>query len=309
MKRVVTRTLPSGETTSVQPYHISIKGLEKAILCRDEEDYGVLVKYMAVCALRKNVIIIIYVGVSNHGHVAVLSKSYQDAFDYAQELKRNYAQWFQTKYLEKQILKGVDVQAVLLDSDWYVRNALAYIPRNALDNGSPVDKYKWSGFRAMFADKTQAVKGTPVCKLSRREQDRIMHTRENLKDVPWLIDPDGNLIPESFCDIEYLEQVFNHDPAFWLKSIGALNPAEMEEKLVEVPRRLLPDSEFYKVVAETVQRWYSQDLATLSREKKLRILPFIWRTRKTTVRQLSRTFGMSREEVQSALKNPGNPLK
>lgn len=114
-----------------------------------------------------------------------------------------------------------------------------------------------------------------------------MHTREDLKNVHWLVDSDGDLIPESFCVIEYLEQVFNNDPAFWLKTIGSLNPAEMEEKLVNGPRRLLPDSEFYKVAAEAVQRWYSQDLATLSLEKKLRVLPFIWRTRKTTVRQMA----------------------
>lgn len=308
MKRNVLRKLPSGETINVQPFHISIKGMEKAILCRDNEDYGVMVKYIAVCAHRKNVIVIIYAVVSNHGHVAVLAKSYQEACEYGEELKRNYAQWFQTKYLEKQILRGVDVQAILLDSDWYVRNALAYIPRNALDNGYPIDKYKWSGFRAMFSNKNQPVNGIPVCKFTRREQDRIMHTREDLKNVHWLVDSDGDLIPESFCDIEYLEQVFNNDPAFWLKTIGSLNPAEMEEKLVNGPRRLLPDSEFYKVAAEVVQRWYSQDLATLSLEKKLRVLPFIWRTRKTTVRQMARTFGLSREEIQDAVKAPGSSI-
>ena len=308
MKRNVLRKLPSGETVNVQPFHISIKGMEKAILCRDNEDYGVMVKYIAVCAHRKNVIVIIYAVVSNHGHVAVLAKSYQEACEYGEELKRNYAQWFQTKYLEKQILRGVDVQAILLDSDWYVRNALAYIPRNALDNGYPIDKYKWSGFRAMFSNKNQSVNGIPVCKFTRREQDRIMHTREDLKNVHWHVDSDGDLIPESFCDIEYLEQVFNNDPAFWLKTIGSLNPAEMEEKLVNGPRRLLPDSEFYKVAAEVVQRWYSQDLATLSLEKKLRVLPFIWRTRKTTVRQMARTFGLSREEIQDAVKAPGSSI-
>ena len=297
MQRIVQRKLPSGETKSVQPYHISMKGLKKAILCRDDEDYGVMVKHIAVCAHRKNVIIIIYGVVSNHCHVAVLAANYQDASNFADELKRNYAQWFQTKYLEKQILKDVDVQALLLDSDWYVRNALAYIPHNALDNGAPVDKYKWSGYRAMFADKKNKPTGLPVCKFTRREQDRIMHSRENLKDVPWLVDADGDLIPESFCDIAYLEQVFNHDQAYWLRAIGGVNQAEMEEKLVEAPRQMIPDSEFYKVVADISQRWFSADLAQLPQEKKIRLLPYIWRTRKTTVNQLARVFGLERDQV------------
>ena len=300
MKRIVTRTLPSGESSKVQPYHISMKGLEKAILCRDDEDYDVMVKYIAVCAHRENVIVIIYTVVSNHAHVAVLAKSFQEACDYAEELKRVYAQWIQIKYREKRLLRDCDVQAILLDNDWYVRNALAYIPRNANDNGCSIDSYRWSGYRAMFAD--NKTRGLPVCKFTRREQDRIMHSREVLKDVSWEVDGYGELIPESFCDTEYLEQVFNNDQAFWLKTIGGVNQAEMEESLVEAPRRMLPDSEFYKVLADIVGRWFKTDISQLSLEKKLRVLPYIWRTRKTTVNQLARVLGISREEVKRALK-------
>jgi len=302
MKRIVTRKVPSGEMKNVQPFHISMKGLEKAILCRDVEDYGVMVKYIAICAKRKNVIVIIYCIVSNHCHVAILASTYQEACNYADELKRTYAQWFQIKYREKQILKKTDIQALFLDSDWYVRNALAYIPHNALDNGSPIDLYRWSGYQAMFRMNGQFPKGLPVCKFSRREQDRIMHTRESLKDVPWLVDADGDLIPETFCDNEYLEQVFNHDQAFWLKTIGALNTAEMEEKLVNAPRRMLPDTDFRKELEDIAQRWFSQNLANLTQEKKKRMLPYIWRTHKTSVNQLARTLGMEREEVSSAIK-------
>ena len=301
MQRIVTRKLPSGETKTVQPYHISMKGLQKAILCRDNEDYGVMVKYIAVCALRKNVIVIIYGVVSNHCHVAVLAASHKEACDFADELKRIYAQWFQTKYLEKQILKGTDVQALLLDNDRYVRNALAYIPHNALDNGGTVNQYKWTGYRAMFSDRSIVPQGIPVNKFTRREQDRIFHTREDLKNVPWLIDNDGDIIPETFCDVAYLEQAFNQDAAFWLKTIGSLNPTEMEQKLVEAPRTMLPDSEFYKVVADISQHWFSADIPQLPLEKKLRLLPYIWRSRKTTVNQLARTFGLERDIVEKTV--------
>lgn len=279
-----------------------MKGLLKAILCRDNEDYGVLVKYIAICAKRKNVLVVIYAVTSNHCHIAVLAATYQNACNYADELKRTYAQWFQTKYIEKHILKDTDVQALLLDTDWYVRNTLAYIPRNALDNGCAIDTYKWSGYRAMFRDKDKEVSGIPVNRFTRREQDRMMHTRDSLKDVPWLLDGDGDLLPESFCDAAYLEQAFNMDPAFWLKTIGTLNPSEMEEKLVEAPRRMLPDSEFYKLVADTAQRWFTAELSQLPLEKKLRLLPYIYRTRKTTVNQLARTFALDRDEIRRLLK-------
>lgn len=193
----------------------------------------------------------------------------------------------------------------MLDSEWYVRHALAYIPRNALDNGCAIDQYRWSGFRAMFRDKNKPLQGIPVCKFTRREQDRIMHTREPLKDVAWLVDADGELIPESFCDIEYLEQAFHHDPAFWLKTIGSLNPAEMTEKLVDAPRKMKPDSEFHKVVRDLAGRWFSQELGELTREKKYRLIPYIWVTHKTSVNQLARIFGLERDEVSGVLGKKG----
>ena len=64
---------------------------------------------------------------------------------------------------------------------------------------------------------------------------------------------------------------------------------------------MLPDSEFHKVVTDTVRRWFSQELSSLSKEKKVRIIPYLWRTRKTTVNQLARVMGMSREEISEAL--------
>ena len=304
MKRIAARVLPNGELRNVQPFHVSMKGLEKVVLCRDEEDYGVMVKYTAICARRKNVLIIIYAVVSNHCHVAVLAQFQKDANAFAQELKRVYAQWFSAKYQESGILRGVDVKAVCLDNDWHVRNALAYIPRNALDNGCPVHKYQWSGYKAMFSGETAYPGSRRVAALTKRELGSVMHTRDKLSDVPWLLDKNNQLIPGSICDKEYLEQVFHHDPAFWLKTIGALNSAEMEEKLVEAPRRMLPDSEFYKVVADTADRWFSQGIPDLPLEKKLRLVPFLWRSRKTTVNQLARALGLDRDLVKKALLLP-----
>lgn len=301
---MVTRRLPSGQVRNVQPFHVSLEGLEKAILCRDADDYDVMVKYIAICARRKNVIVIIYAAASNHCHAAVLAQFQQEADAYAQELKRMYSQWFTAKYNEPRTLRKTDAKAICLDNDWYVRNALAYIPRNALDNGCSVQRYPWSGYRAMFSGETAFPGSRRVAALTKRETGATMHTRDRLTDVPWLLDEQNRLIPSSFCDVAYLEQAFNHEPAFWLKTIGALNPAEMEEKLVDAPRRMLPDSEFYKVAADTVKRWFNMEISELTAEKQRRIIPYLWRTRKTTVNQLARTFGISRDEVRAALRLP-----
>ena len=97
-----------------------MEGLESVILCRNAIDYDAMVKIMCVCARRKNVIIIIYAVVSNHCHVAVLAACRQDADNFGAELKRVYSMWFSRRYGETETLKGADVKAIELDSDWYV---------------------------------------------------------------------------------------------------------------------------------------------------------------------------------------------
>lgn len=302
MERTVRRELPDSSIRYVQPYHVSMEGLEKKILCKDNEDYDSLVKIICVSARRKNVIVIIYAVVSNHCHVAILAESQEAADRYGQEIKRMYSMWFSRKYGGHGSLKKVDVKAIFLDTDWYVRNALAYIPRNALDNGFNVHEYPWSGYNAMFSHKPiveDAIR--PVRLLHKVEKRRIMHTGDDLSKVAWLIDGNGHLIPASVCDSQYLEQAFNNDHAFFLKTIGGQNSAEMRLKLVDMPRKGLTDNEFLKLVEELSQRWFSNSVDNLSLERKIRLIPYISRTVSTTVPQLARTFGIGREEITKIL--------
>ena len=252
----------------------------------------------------------IYAVVSNHCHAVVLARYQQDADDYGGEVKRMAAMWFSRKYGESGVLKGTDVKAICLDSDWYVRSALAYVPRNALDNGCNVNEYPWSGYRAMFSqDVSKRVNVRPVSSLHRDEMRRIMHTADKLKDVPWLLDDSDRLIPSSICDSAYLEQAFGNDQSFFLRTIGSLNPAEMNQKLIDNPRKRLTDSEFYKHTAAVSLRWFKAELSRLSLEQKARLIPYISRTMKTSVPQLARTFGLDRDVIRKMLGRPPEKKK
>ena len=306
MKQFVWRTLPSGFSARVTPFHISMEGMEKVILCRDEKDYDAMVKIICVAARRCNTIVVIYTVVSNHSHIAVLACSQSDADRYGQEVKRMYSMWFSRRYGERSALRHTDVKALWLDSDWYVRNALAYIPRNALDNGCSVSGYKWSSYRAVFQSAVSLRPGfRKVSELRKREREQIMHTGDDLSDVPWLIDENGELDPGSFCDVRFLEQAFNNDPAFFLKTIGGQNAAELHQKLIDQPRKMLTDAEFLLSVNDVCQRWFQKSLQELPIEKKARIIPYLWRTMRTTVPQLARTFGLERDMIASFLGKVG----
>jgi hypothetical protein len=296
MQRVAVRTLPSGDVRRLQPFHVCVKGLEDAILCRDDDDYDALVKVICVSAWRSNVIVIIYTVLSNHCHIAVLAERQEIAQLYGNDVKKVFSMWYSRKYGERNILKRIDLKALWLDTDWYVRNVLAYIPRNALDNGCNVNEYIWSGYRAMF-NKEKPANLRKVRLLTTREKERIMHTGDNLSEVPWTIDPDNRLEPYSFCDSLYLEQVFNNDQAYFLKMIGSVNTVEMQYDLEERPYLMLPDTEMFKSVEELSQKWFGKTVDNLSQEQKNRMIPFLWHTRKTTPKQLARVLGIPPERM------------
>ena len=304
MRRVVSRVLPDGTIGKVQPFHICLEGLEKAVLCRDEKDYDAFVKIICLAARRKNVIVVIYAVVSNHSHATVLARCQEDADGYGEEVKKMASMWVSGRYGESKLLRKTDMKAPCLDSDWYVRNTLAYVPRNALDNGCNVNEYRWSGYRAMFRDRIPPDVPGPVRKVSemtRREHRALFHTGDNLSGVPWLVDAEGCLIPESFCDTDYLEQAFNYDQAYYIRTIGTVNVSEMRQRLVDGPRTMQTDGEVLKDAAAEANRWFGTDLANLSLLQKTRLVPYFSRTRKTTVRQLARIFGLDRETVQAIL--------
>ena len=300
MQRIAIRTLPSGKVRHVHPFHVCLKGTESSVLCRDDEDYDCFVKIIAVAALRKDVIVVIYTVVSNHCHIVVLASSQTEASAFGEEIKRVYSMWFSRKYEERGVLRRILASAIWLDTDWYVRNALAYVPRNALDNGCNVDEYKWSGYSAMFRSRSSCP-GRRVSLLTRRERERILHTGDDLSTVEWTLDNENRLMPESFCDRGYLEQAFEGSQAYFLKTIGALNPAELDHKLVEAPRTHITDGELFKSVEEICHRWFGSGLAEISVERKIRLLTYVYRTRKTSANQLARVLGMTRKEVDSAL--------
>ena len=274
------------------------------MLCRDDKDYDAFVKIICLAARRKNVIVVIYVVVSNHSHATVLARCQDDADSYGEEVKKMASMWVSGRYGERKLLRRVDMKAPCLDSDWYLRNTLAYVPRNALDNGCNVNEYRWSGYRAMFRGRIPPGSPGPVRKvaeMTRREHRVLFHTGDDLSGVPWLVDAEGCLVPESFCETDYLEQAFNHDQAYFIRTIGTVNVAEMRQRLVDGPRTMRTDGEVLKDAAAEAQRWFGTDLSALSLLQKTRLIPFFNRTRKTTVRQLARVFGVDRETIQAIL--------
>lgn len=295
-QRIVTRTLPDGSIVKVYPFHISMEGLENNLLCREEEDYDVVEKLMFVSALESNCNIIIHIVMSNHGHASVLAPSWKDAFQMSETLKKRCSMFISSKYKERNVLARTSACVQLLDSDWYVRNTLAYIPRNAKDTGQRIEDYPWSGYRGMFVGGRIPCGTREVAKLTRREKEALFHSHANLDRVPWLLDNNNQLVSASCCDCEYLESAFNHDQTFFLKCIGTVNPAEMEQKLILNLKQRQPDTAFRLTVNDLSERWFHKLPEELTLEQKIRIAPYLYRSHRTTAQQLARCL---KEDIET----------
>lgn len=297
-QRIVTRTLPDGSTAKVYPFHLSLEGLESNLLCRDEEDYDVVEKCMYVSAWQCNVLGVSHVVMSNHGHQCVLAPSMEHVLRLAENLKQRCSMYIARKYGEHNVLLGTSTDVQLLDSDWYVRNVLAYIPRNVMALDIRPEDYPWCSYRALFVDGISADGHRMVSALSRREKEALLHTHTDLSRVPWLLDRDGHLVPTTCCDWAYAESAFGDDQTFFLKTIGTVNTAEMEQKLVHNHRAMSKDSAFLLIVNDMAERWFQKKPFELTIEQKTRIIPYLFHCYRTTVPQLARCLRMERDEVE-----------
>lgn len=291
-ERICFRTLPDGSVRKVFPYHISLEGIAQLVLCRDDDDYDVMVKYIFICARRKNVIVVIYIAMSNHGHATILASSQADADAFKEEWLRMYSQYFSRKYRQRKILRHTSAAALYLDSDWYLRNTLAYVPKNALDALSRVEDYRWSGYRGMFCQGKAPNGIRKAWTMTRREKEACFHTHDSMDGVPWLVNSAGELEPASACDHGYLESAFGNDQAFFLKTIGTVNMAEMQQKLIDNPRQRQNDTEMLKTIDSLSNAWFKCGILNLPREKKARLIPYVYRTFRTSIAQLARYFGV-----------------
>ena len=294
------RRLPDGTENFVFPFHMSLEGLEKEIICRDDEDCDAMVKSICICARRKNVIVIIYAVVSNHAHAAVLARKKDDALAFGIELKRNYSLKFKNKYGECKVLRHTTVDVQVIDDARYLRNVLTYIPRNAFDNGAKnLNDYKWTGFRAMF--NSARCEGRKVSSLTKREKESILRTGDDLSKVDWILNSNNELEPKSFCDFLYLEDAFHNDQSFFFRCLGTVSTAEMTQKTVLSPREMKTDEAFLKEMNDLASKWFDDSIRSLSSAKKARLLQHAYRTTKTSIPQLSRVFGLDRNEVARLL--------
>lgn len=301
-QRIVTRKLPDGSIRKVYPFHISLQGMKTTLLCKTDADYDHLEKSIYLSAYRNNALVIIAIAMSNHAHICLLSSNFETAFKTGELIKKRHSQYLSRMYSEKGILQRSHIDVQYLDSDWYVRNALAYIVRNAIDTGCRVEDYKWSGYRGMFVGGNLPPGCYRVSEMSCRERNAVFQTHIDLSRVSWALNRCGSVEPASACDYSYLESAFGNDQTFFLKTIGSLNTAEMKQKLVINNSFRQTDSQMNTIAENLAEKWFGKSLRELTPEMKSRMVFYLSRCYRTTSSQIARCMNMQPEIVSALIR-------
>lgn len=284
------------------PYHICTKGQEDRIVFHDDDDFRAAQNSIAVCSRRSGVSVLAFCLLHTHFHIVILAESRIDAGKFAESLKISNSRHLTAKYGESlRLFRNVDVNVIPIETRRYLRDCIAYVLKNSLDLGVPVDVYKWSSFRSLFRGGACSGETSPVNTMNYREIRKAFGTSDNLREVPWRINHEGVVEPVSFCEWKTVEDIFCNDISFFLRCLGLVDNKVMKEKLVNNPLRSWTTEDLLVEINDTSHRRYDRDARGLTYPQKIQVLKSVHYSTGATAAQLARCLNLKREFVEEVL--------
>ncbi|MBR2065108.1 MAG: transposase [Bacteroidales bacterium] len=284
-------------------YHVCTNGLEENVIIKDDEDYRIALNYLAITSLKTGVFLICYCLMSNHFHFLIACPDKTEALSFIRYYKKLYSTYLHSKYGTKAALHGVEDSISQIDTLRYLQNCIAYILRNpvAARVCARIEDYKWSSIDCYFRDK-----GTSrlhrLSEFSERKKRLILrsHGFPQLNDL--YIDDRGCIANQSFVRGHIVERAFWNSGRAFLNGLGRCNDVQMEYELVCRPLLGVNDAEMNRVVEGLVRaRYPGKQIQDLSVASRCNLVKHIYFGNKTTVPQLARVLGLSRELVRKVL--------
>ena len=130
----------------------------------------------------------------------------------------------------------------------------------------------------------------------------MLRTRMNLDDCPYYVDAEGNITLDSFVKSQIVHHAFNWSGRLFLFHLGCCNDSQMEYELISRPMMRSNDHDLLFAVEEYVsQRFKGKSISVLTTSEKCSILKRLFYEYKSSVPQLSRVLGLSRNLVRKVL--------
>lgn len=284
-------------------YHICTNGQDAPLLMRDDEDYKIACVYLALLSWKLKVDVLAYIIMSNHVHIMVKCRDRKEAEKFIRLYKQKLSLYLKYKYGVDRVLLGVADSITQIDTLRYFQNCIAYILRNALCAKvcSKLEDYPWSSYSAYFND--LSFDGCyKVTTWGARERKKILKSKDVSSDCPYYFSYDGVILNRSFIRYDVVETAFRNSSRSFLYFLGTCNDAKMEYELAIKPQVRVGDAEMINAVERLVSsRFPGSNLSSLTQSNKCSLVKPLFFNNKTSVPQLSRVLGLSRQIVSNIL--------
>ncbi len=224
-------------------YHICTSGLAKELWFRDDEDYVDGMNSVAVSAWEAGVCIYCFCLMSNHVHF-IVKGSEKDCIRFIREYKRKRSFQLTFRYGNGHSIKGSDIFINEIDTEDYLKKAIAYVMRNPMAAGIAVlpTDYPWSSSNLYFADMAfRKNRYRKLAELSLNSKRKLLKSKLILPDW-YMVDNDGVVFPGSYVDYKAVERIYN-SPRRLLFHLSSTNDMEMELETGILAKSSYRDSE------------------------------------------------------------------
>ena len=285
-------------------YHICTDGTDCSTIMFNEEDYRTAHNYMALTSWKLDIPILCYCIMSNHLHVLVLCSERTKAVRFIRRFKQVYSIYLHNKYDMKRSVKGINESISHIGDIQYLRRCIAYILRNPISAKicRRIEDYPWSSYSCYFCHASPDKSGKKVSDLNDREKRAILKTGIDLQDCPLTLRSDGTIQDSSFIKNDMVEMAFMNSGKAYLSYLGHCNDSQMEYDLAYKPLMKTNDNDLISACRKLTEQWFSgKDISLLNSSEKCRMIKNLYFNNKTSIPQLSRILGLSKELVRMTL--------
>lgn len=285
-------------------YHICTDGTDRSTIMFNEEDYRTAHNYLALTSWKLDIPVLSYCIMSNHLHVLVLCSERTKAVRFIRRFKQVYSIYLYNKYGMKRSVKGINESISHIGDIQYLRRCIAYILRNPISAKicRRIEDYPWSSYSCYFCHASPDKSGKKVSELNDREKRAILKTGIDLQDCPLTLRSDGTIQDSSFIKNDMVEMAFMNSGKAYLSYLGHCNDSQMEYDLAYKPLMRTNDNDLISACRKLTEQWFSgKDISLLNSSEKCRMIKNLYFNNKTSIPQLSRILGLSKELVRMTL--------
>lgn len=235
-------------------YHFCTTALRDGVLCKDREDYLFMWNSLIVISVITGIRIYCMCLMSNHFHLLVTTTPEQ-ADRYMELFKVRAGRYLKKKY-GKTVTEGLEYKLFSINDRRAFCQEVAYILRNPYKAriSGPLN-YLWNSAGAYFP--VHKAEGSPVGSLTFREQNTLLHTRQELPEG-MRVSPSGQILAETAVDGRFVEKMFDGSSVEFFELLRKWGLDDLvEEKHGEVLTDSFSDAEVMAGIRETCRDQFS----------------------------------------------------